>query len=286
MLDLAINYEEVLKYKFRQTWFKDKYKYYNYFTYFSDFKADEDSWNKHQFVSLNKEGEIIGYIGYSIDRAEHNCHSLNIINFTDNITIFANDLKQVLTDIFEKFKFNKLKFSVVIGNPIEKSYDKIIGKYGGRIVGVEEKEARLFDGEYYDVKLYEIHRSNYELMRGLNKPPVLYNCEKEVIYPPENFIEYNCADGYKESVCVDKCIAREIEELWRQGVKTTGCCCGHGRKLGFIQVRDKDSVEKMKQLGYQHYIYEEEFGGKERLDAFIPKTTEHIYEGYSEGYVG
>ena len=42
----------------------------------------------------------------------------------------------------------------------------------------------------------------------------------------------------------------------------------------------------MKQLGYQHYIYEEEFGGKERLDAFIPKTTKHIYEGYSEGYVG
>ena len=121
MLDLAINYEEVLKYKFRQTWFKDKYKYYNYFTYFSDFKADEDSWNKHQFVSLNKEGEIIGYIGYSIDRAEHNCHSLNIINFTDNITIFANDLKQVLTDIFEKFKsgiqFGPI-FKSIFENPI------------------------------------------------------------------------------------------------------------------------------------------------------------------------
>jgi hypothetical protein len=161
LLDLAINYEEVLIYKLRQTWFQDKYKYYNFFTYFLDFKADNDSWNKHQFVSIDKNGDVVGFISYDIDRVAHNCHSLSIINFTDNITIFANDLKQVLTDIFEKFKFNKLKFSVVIGNPIEKSYDKIIGKYGGKIVGVEEKEVKLFDGEYYDVKLYEIHRSNY-----------------------------------------------------------------------------------------------------------------------------
>jgi hypothetical protein len=286
MLDLAINHEEELKYQFRQTWFQDKYKYYNYFTYFEDVEIDKSSWNRHQFVSLNKEGKIVGYMAYNVRRAEHICDCLNIINFTDNIALFGNDLKRVLTDIFEKFKFNKLKFSVVVGNPIEKSYDEIVEKYGGRIVGVEEKEAKLFDGEYYDVKLYEITRSSYEIMRGLNKPPILYNCEKEVIYPPKNFIEYNCADGYKESVCVDKCIAKEIEELWRQGVKTTGCCCGHGSKLGFIQVRDKVSVEKMKQLGYQHYIYEEKFGGKERLDAFIPKTTKHFYEGYSEGYVG
>lgn len=71
------------------------------------------------------------------------------------------DVGQVLRDIFEKFKFNKLTFSVVIGNPIEKSYDKMISKYDGRIVGIYEKETKLIDGEYYDVKLYEITRKSY-----------------------------------------------------------------------------------------------------------------------------
>lgn len=116
-------------------------------------------------------------------------------------------------------------------------------------------------------------------MKNLDKTDVLYSCEEEVIHPPKNFIKYNCTDEYKNSVSVDKCIAREIEALWKQGVKTTGCCCGHGRGLGFIQVRDDESVEKMRQLGYQHYIYEEEFGGADRLDAFVPKTSEHFLQG-------
>lgn len=286
MLDVAINHVETLQSKFRQMWFQDKYKYWNYFPYFTDFEVSQDSWNKHQFVSLDKNNEIIGYIGYEINRSAYNCDSLNIINFTDDPIIFGVDLRQALKDIFEKFKFNKLNFSVVIGNPIEKAYDKIIAKYGGRIVGIQAKEAKLFDGEYYDVKLYEIQRESYLLMRGLNKPPILYNCQKQILYPPKNFIEYNCADGYKDSVCVDKCIANEIEGLWKQGIKTTGCCCGHGKELGFIQVKDKESIVKMKQLGYQHYIYEDKFGGAERLDAFIPQTTKHIYNGYSKGYNG
>ena len=63
--------------------------------------------------------------------------------------------------LFEKYKFRKLKFSVCIGNPIEKSYDKMIEKYNGRIVGTYLKDAKLFDGEYCDRKVYEIFREDY-----------------------------------------------------------------------------------------------------------------------------
>ena len=103
-----------------------------------------------------------------------------------------------------------------------------------------------------------------------------YHCRKKVLHPPKGLITCNCAEEYKESVIVDECIADEIESLWNHGIKTTGCCCGHGRNLGFIQVRD-ECIEKMSELGYQNYIYENEFGGIKRKDAFIPKTTEHKY---------
>lgn len=166
MLDVAIKYEEELKSLFRNLWFQDKYKYYNYSIYFSDFEIDKDSWNRHQFVSLDNEGSIIGCICYDICRETNSVRNLNIVNFTDSAkTLFGIDLKRVIVDIFERFKFNKLRFTVVIGNPIEKSYDKLINTYGGRIVGVYKDEAKLFDGGLYDVKLYEITKDEYEAIK-------------------------------------------------------------------------------------------------------------------------
>lgn len=114
---------------------------------------------------------------------------------------------------------------------------------------------------------------------------MLYNCKKKVIYPPQNFIKCNCSDDYKESVPVDTCISDEIEILWSKGIKTTGCCCGHGLNLGFIQVTD-DCISEMEKLGYEHYIYNNEFGGINRKDAFVPKSYGHIYNGYSDSYLG
>ena len=50
---------------------------------------------------------------------------------------------RAISDIFERFNFRKLSCAVVIGNPIEKTYDKLVPKYGGRIVGLEKEEVKL-----------------------------------------------------------------------------------------------------------------------------------------------
>lgn len=287
MLDIATNHIEEVKHKMKQIWFQDKYKYYNYNEYYREIDIADETWDTHQFVSLDNNGNVIGYIDYQINRQTYNCHNIGIINFSNNKISFGMDVGQVLTDMFKKFKFNKLTFSVVVGNPIEKTYDKMVNKYGGRIVGVYEKETKLIDGEYYDVKVYEITRNNYFMSKGANNTeiPKMYNCNKKIMYPPKNFIKCNCSDEYKDSIQVDECIADEIETLWKNGIKTMGCCCGHGLDLGFIQVCN-ENIPDMEQLGYEHYIYPSKFGGIERRDAFIPKTYGHIYDGYSNGYLG
>lgn len=117
------------------------------------------------------------------------------------------------------------------------------------------------------------------------KEDFIYNCEKVILYPPPNFIPYNLCDGYKDSVLVDKCLEDEIKYLWANNIVTMGCCCGHGRYLGFIQVTD-GCIDKMRSMGYQNYIYEDKCGGTARKDAFIPKSTCHTYNGYSEGHLG
>ena len=104
---------------------------------------------------------MIGYIGYHIDRSAEVVDVLNIINFPENRVVFGMDAGQALKDIFEKFNFRKLVFMVVIGNPIEKSYDKMIQRYGGRVVGIQKQQTKLIDGKFYDVKLYEILAEDY-----------------------------------------------------------------------------------------------------------------------------
>ena len=161
MLDLAIKYQDQVISKFRDTWFKDKYKYFNNANYFEDWVIKDSTWTNHQFVSV-RNGEVIGYIGYSIDRSWDLVNDLSIINFEDSPSmVFAADMGHAIRDIFEKYQFRKLCFSVIVGNPIEKAYDKMCLKYGGRIAGIRKKNARLIDGNFYDEKLYEIFREDY-----------------------------------------------------------------------------------------------------------------------------
>lgn len=160
MLEPAIKYRDQLENIQYDTWFNDKYKYWNSDIFYGSLQIDADTWNRHQFVSV-KNGVVIGYIDYGISRTNHSVSSLSIINFSDDKIVFGKDLIQALKDIFEKYRFRKINFSVIIGNPIEKSYDKMIEKYGGRIVGVYKDDAVLVDNKIYDRKLYEILASEY-----------------------------------------------------------------------------------------------------------------------------
>lgn len=161
MLDIAIKYKEQLIEKFQGTWFQEKYQFWNCTNYYEEFQIADSTWEKHQFVSADASGEVIGYIGYYIDRPNEVVCSLNIVNFTDNKVLFGMDAGHAIRDIFEKFHFRKLVFSVVVGNPIEPTYDRLIEKYGGYICGYQKEHVRLMDGNFYDEKLYEILATDY-----------------------------------------------------------------------------------------------------------------------------
>ena len=165
MLKPAILYAEQLPKMYQKLWFNEKYKYYNYNSYWNSFTIEDKTWDWHEFVSVSQTGEVLGYIHYRVDRVTLKCCNFGAINFTNN-PLFGKDLLQAIKDIFERFNFHKLAFSVVIGNPVEKSYDRLCQKYGGRILCIEKEETKLEDNKYYDVKRYEILRNDYIRARG------------------------------------------------------------------------------------------------------------------------
>lgn len=55
--------------------------------------------------------------------------------------------------------------------------------------------------------------------------------------------------GERKTICIDKCLAKEVKALWGMGIITTGCCCGHNKVAAYIGVIDIH-INKMKALGY------------------------------------
>lgn len=161
MLELAILHQSKLNDLYAKCIYQEKYKYFFSSVYADAIKIEDNTWVKHQYVSISPMGDINGYIAYNIDRVEESAKWLSIIGFNNNSIPFALDVRHAIYDIFLKFNFHKLSFTVTMGNPAEKAYDRFIKKYHGNIIGISHDAVKLYDGKYYDNKLYEILRSDF-----------------------------------------------------------------------------------------------------------------------------
>lgn len=169
MIGHIYGYQNEILRKMRETWFMENYKFYYANNVYSDagfVGLITDTLDRSQFVSVNKNNELVGYISYNIDRQANYVYNFEAINFTDNKIVFGVDIKEIIYDIFYVFNFNKIVFSVIVGNPIEKSYDILVKKYGGRVVGVYKEDLKLTDGNLYNRKTYEIMRDDFKNHRS------------------------------------------------------------------------------------------------------------------------
>jgi Flp pilus assembly secretin CpaC len=164
MLEYAKKYEDKLRQLFMDITFDPFYKYQQNAVYRDVLELPKDTWAFHHFVSLY-QGDILGMIAYQVRRSENAVCGLNVIHFggrePGNGFVFGKDVLTAVRDVFEKYGVNKINFEVAIGNPIEKTYDKLIGRYNGRIVGIKKQDTRLMDGKLYDIKEYEILAEEY-----------------------------------------------------------------------------------------------------------------------------
>ena len=141
---------------------EDQYKFVNISSYwYSSFlKLPDSDWEEIVRVSF-AEDKVFGFFKATVDREVNQITSLTIINFnlkTISFT-FIKDLENFVRYLIEYKKFNKISFSVVVGNPAERMYDKFTEKYNGRVVGIKKNEVKLVDGKFYDLKLYEIENN-------------------------------------------------------------------------------------------------------------------------------
>lgn len=68
----------------------------------------------------------------------------------------------------------------------------------------------------------------------------------------QKYRDNRLAAGLSENISIDTCILQEVKRLWSLGIHTRGCCCGHNKVSGMINVAD-ESIDKMFELGYKEY---------------------------------
>lgn len=163
MLKLAKPYEDQInKAKIHIIENEEKYKYLNCSTYWDNtiLSIPDSDWNSIVRMSVS-EDKVLGYFKADIVRDTLDVSSLMAVNFNLKAISFTfiRDLEAFVNYLLEYKKFRKINFSVVIGNPAERMYDRFIEKYNGRIVGIKKNDAKLVDGKYYDLKLYELENT-------------------------------------------------------------------------------------------------------------------------------
>ena len=156
MLDIAKKYEKELQDKFIETWYDMKYQYYR------DTSGDripqlaDNCYDRRDFVSLDNNGNVIGFISYFYNDVTRSASQFGIINFGESSAIFAQDVLQVIADIFFKFKLDRIEFWCFEDNPATKGYRRFIKRFGGREVGHLRRVCRLMDGMLHDSVIFEI----------------------------------------------------------------------------------------------------------------------------------
>lgn len=114
----------------------------------------DDDWANIQRVSVRDE-EVHGFLSASIDRDIPSVSELSAISYRPGSPTFARDLAAFVGGLCVD-RWERVAWSVVIGNPIEPMYDRMCERLGGRIIGTQRRYVRTHDGVLRDRKLYEV----------------------------------------------------------------------------------------------------------------------------------
>lgn len=161
MLKPALLYAQQLKEKHIGTWFDDRYMYYRGCSGDFDISLHDNNIDTHEFVSVDKNDNVIGYISYHVDWCAMNTDNIGIISYDLGNVEFVKDCFKAICDLFEKYHMNRIGFFVYADNPARRGYENFIKKHGGRACAYFHQIRRLSDGRLHDGIEFEILKEEF-----------------------------------------------------------------------------------------------------------------------------
>ena len=162
MIKPAQLYKEEIKKKYIETWYNEEYMYYSGWSGVEEPDIPDNNYDSHHFVSVDNDGNILGYISYSISFVTMSADRFGAISFDKGNVLFAKDLYQIIYDIFNKYHLNRLCWSCIADNPAIRGYRNFIKKHGGKECAYHRQICKLMDGKLHDNVEFEILASEFK----------------------------------------------------------------------------------------------------------------------------
>lgn len=156
MLKPAQLYKNKLQEENIKAWYKPENIFWNGGAYDSQINVLENNYDCHQFVSVDKDDNVIGYISYAVDWSALSADQFGIISFKKGSIEFAKDVYKAICNLFEVYHMNRISWLSYADNPAIRGYRNFIKKHGGVECGHFRQIARLQDGKLHDSVQFEI----------------------------------------------------------------------------------------------------------------------------------
>ena len=148
--------QDELRNLFTGRWYDKKFMYYYDGTGRQLYQCDDNCFYSRQFVSVDKDDNIVGYIGYNYNNDARSAAQFGLCSFDSYNQTFFNDVIIAIYEIFYKFGLNRIEFCAFSGNPAVKGYRAFLKRYGGREVCRLRNTCRLMDGQLHDTIIFEV----------------------------------------------------------------------------------------------------------------------------------
>lgn len=149
MLRPAILYREQIVREFQKYFYSKDMLYetgglYNW----SPIIEDSPDFDRRQYAIVDKDDNLIGYLGYHI-----NYYNFGLFSFDRGNPTIGRDLFNHMNELVQRY--HRVEWRMVGGNPVEKHHDKFCEQHGGT-KHILKDASRDEDGNYRNDVIYEI----------------------------------------------------------------------------------------------------------------------------------
>lgn len=152
MLKPAMMYKDMVEKKFAEVMYTDDYFFYTGYGYCHGLPIIKDEDNEFRWVSVDKEGNVIGYLGYWVDAVANNVSRFGLYSFDKGNPLFGKDVFNKFEELVKEY--HRIEWCGVGDNPVIRHYIKACEMHGGNYVVLHDTV--FHKGKYHDTYIFEI----------------------------------------------------------------------------------------------------------------------------------
>lgn len=152
MLVPALLHKEEIERKFAEVMYSDEYFYYLGYAHGHELPRIEPRDNQYQWAIVNKDGNLIGYLAYTIIQDTDTVTYFGMFGFDGN-PVLGFDVVKHLEELIAAHR--RIEWRCIGGNPVLKHYKKFCRDHNGDYVILHDVVKDNI-GNYWDEYIFEI----------------------------------------------------------------------------------------------------------------------------------